>query len=171
MMGMVHVYTGNGKGKTTAALGLALRAVGHGKRVCMLQFMKKVESGERKAARMLPLLTIKQFGSGKFLKMGEAGKRERELAGKGMDFARDVMNGGKCDVLILDEGNVALAFGLIRKEDLIGLIKEKPGEMELVITGRYAKKEIMKMADVVTEMKEIKHPYGKGVPARKGIDW
>lgn len=169
--GMVHVYTGNGKGKTTAALGLALRAVGHGKKVYILQFMKGWETGEKKAALMLPLLTMKQFGRKKLLKMGNVEKKDGELAKKGMELAREIIKQGKCDLLILDEANVALAFGLIKKEELIELIKSKPRNMELVITGRYAKKEIVKMADIVTEMKEIKHPYKKGVAARKGIEW
>lgn len=168
---MVHVYTGNGKGKTTAALGLALRAAGHGKRVCVLQFMKKRETGEKKAARLLPLLAIKQFGRRKFIKKGKARKKDRELAEKGMDFARKVMERGECDMLILDEANVAVAFGLIKKKDLIELIESRPKGMELVITGRYAKKEIIEKADIVTEMKEIKHPYRKGARARKGIEW
>ncbi len=169
--GLIQVYTGNGKGKTTASLGLALRACGHGYKVVMVQFMKKNETyGEVEASKFLPGFSLFQFGRNVFVKRNPE-KIDIELAKEGLSFAREIVRKGKCDILILDEINVALDYGLLEEEEVLSLLDEKPPHMEIVLTGRYAKESIVKKADLVTEMKEIKHPYEKGIMAREGIEF
>jgi len=171
--GMVQVYTGDGKGKTTAALGLALRAVGHGHRVFIIQFMKGEEenSGERLSAQKLaPLLTIKPMGRAGFINKDHPDPKDKELAGQALEYARGLMEQGDYDILILDEINVALAFGLLPVDSVLQLIQSKPEGMELVLTGRYADPQIMEKADLVTEMKNRKHYFEKGVPDRISIE-
>lgn len=169
--GLVHVYTGAGKGKTTAALGLGLRAVGAGLKVHMIQFMKGRKYSEIDAIKNLPNFTISQYGRDEFVNKEKPEKIDIELAKKGLTYAKEIIKSGKYDVVILDEINVALDYKLISLEDVFKLIKEKPEKLELVLTGRYAHPEIVKLSDVVTEMLEIKHPYQKGVICRKGIDF
>ncbi len=170
MKGYIQVYTGNGKGKTTAAIGLAIRAAGAGMKVFFAQFLKKGEYSEHKAlSRFSDLIKVKQYGRGHLL----SGKPEEEdirLAKEGLKEVKKIMSSGEYDVVILDEANVAVHFGLLSEDDLLELIRSKPSEVELVITGRYAKKRIIDEADLVTEMKEVKHYYKKGVLARKGIE-
>jgi cob(I)alamin adenosyltransferase len=170
--GLVQVYTGNGKGKTTAALGLALRAAGHGKKTCVIQFMKgEIYYGELGAAKLLsPYLEIIQMGRPDFVSKTNPDPKDVRLARQGLDLARDILAGRKYDIVVLDEINVALDFGLIGLDDVIALIDARPPETELILTGRYAKKEIIERADLVTEMTEIKHPYNAGVEARIGIE-
>lgn len=168
-LGKIHVYTGNGKGKTTAALGLALRAMGAGYRVYIVQFMKGQEYSELKSLKPLKLVTLKRFGLKSFL-VKKAKVQDRELANKALQWSKKILKGKKFDVVILDEVFLAVFFGLLPLSDLIDLIKNKPTKVELVLTGRKAPKTIMAMADYVTEMKEIKHPYQKGLMARKGIE-
>ncbi len=169
--GLIQVYTGNGKGKTTASLGLALRACGHGYKVGMIQFMKKDESyGEVQAAKFLPGFSLFQFGRNVFVKRNPD-KIDIELAKEGLMFAREVMQKKEYDILILDEINVALDYGLLDEGEVLEFLDEKPSEVELILTGRYAKDSIIKRADLVTEMKEIKHPYEKGITAREGIEF
>jgi len=169
---MVHVYTGDGKGKTTAALGLGLRAAGHGFRVCMVQFMKgNLVYGEQKAARSIPKFEIHQFGRKAFVDRDRPGKVDRELARKGLDFARLAVTGGNYDVVILDELNVALDWKLITLEDVLALIRDRAPMTELVITGRYASPQVMELADYVTDMREISHPFQKGFLSTKGVDY
>ena len=169
--GLVQVYTGNGKGKTTASLGLALRANGHGYKVGMIQFMKKNESyGEVQSSNYLPHFNIFQFGRNVFVKRNPE-KIDIELAQEGIEFAKKVISEEKFDILILDEINVALDFGLVTEDQVLGLIDIKPPDMELILTGRYAKDSIIDAADLVSEIKEIKHPYQKGIPAREGIEF
>ncbi len=170
--GLVQVYTGNGKGKTTAALGLALRAAGHGKKTCVIQFMKgEIYYGELGAAEILsPYLDIVQMGRPDFVNKNNPDPIDVRLAGEALALARDVLAARKYDIVILDEINVALDFGLIGTADVIALIDARPAETELILTGRYAKQEIIDRADLVTEMKEIKHPYNAGVEARLGIE-
>ena len=170
--GLIQVYTGNGKGKTSAAFGLALRAVGRGMRVFMIQFIKGgFDYGELYVVDKLPNLTLKAFGRGKFVTEKPAGKEDVELAGQALALAEETIKGRRYDVVILDEVNVALSLKLISLEKVLRLIKEKPKHVELVLTGRDAPEEIIEAADLVTEMREIKHPYKKGLPARKGIEY
>jgi len=168
--GYVQVYTGNGKGKTTAALGLAIRAAGAGLKVFMAQFIKKRRCSEHAALEAFGgMITIRQFGDGLLLGRKPSAADIR-TAQKGIESARKAVISEEYDLVILDEANVAAHYGLILVRDLLDLIEGKPAGVELVITGRYADKKVMDAADLVTEMREIKH-YGKqGVKARRGIE-
>jgi len=170
--GYIQVYTGNGKGKTTAALGLALRAVGHGLKVLIIQFMKgNTNYGEMESSRKLaPNLLIRRMGQKTFISKGHVDPIDIERAREGFALAQKAIEEKTCDVLILDEINLAVDYGLIPLDDLIRLIDSKPEFMELILTGRNARPEILERADLVTEMVERKHYYDKGVPARKGIE-
>jgi cob(I)alamin adenosyltransferase len=169
--GFVHVYTGNGKGKTTAALGLALRAAGYGLKVYIIQFMKgSVTYGELLSSKNIPNFTIKQFGRPDFVNRDNPEKIDISLAKKGLKYAEKILKNGKHDIIILDEINVAIEWNLIKLDDVIRLIKSKPKNTELILTGRYASQKIIDMADLVTEMREIKHYYQKGVVSREGVD-
>ncbi|MFN3395642.1 MAG: cob(I)yrinic acid a,c-diamide adenosyltransferase [Thermodesulfovibrionales bacterium] len=168
--GYIQVYTGNGKGKTTAALGLALRAAGAGMRVCIIQFVKKRRCSEHRALeRFSDLITIKQYGTG-FLKGERRKKSEIEAAHKGLEEAREIIRSKEYDIVILDEVNVATHYGLIKVDDLLELIESKPPNLEVILTGRYADRRIIERADLVTEMKKIKHYKDSGVKARVGIE-
>lgn len=170
--GCVQIYTGDGKGKTTAALGLALRACGHGARVVMIQFMKGWASyGELEAVKLLPQMTIIQTGRPDYVYRGQHTKEDLAEARRGMETARGYIENGGCDMLILDEVNVALDFGLISLEELTGLIRKRPECMELILTGRSADERLFELADLITEMREIKHPYRNGICARKAIEY
>ena len=166
--GMIQVYTGNGKGKTTAALGLALRAVGHGRKVVIIQFLKGQElSGERVSAKLLaPLLKIIPMGRHGFINTVNPDPRDKELARKALEYAKDLMRKNACDILILDEINVAVAYNLILVEELLEVMDSKPETMELILTGRNALPKVLEKADLVTEMKNLKHYYDKGIPDR-----
>ena len=170
--GLLIVYTGPGKGKTTCALGLALRAVGHGFKVRILQFMKgSTVYGELETARRLaPLLTIEQVGRDAFVSRAKPAAEDVRLAREGFVKAKEVLLSGGYDLVILDELNCAVDFGLIPLEEVKELIKAKPFHTELVLTGRGAHPEIIEMADLVTEMREIKHYYNSGQHARTGIE-
>jgi len=170
MKGYCHVYTGNGKGKTTAAFGLALRAVGAGYRVYISQFVKGMEYSELSAFRSLgDAVTVRQFGRGCFID-GAPVAEDIAAARKGLQEIKEVLASGRYQVVILDEANIATRYGLISVEELLDLITGKPDPVELVITGRDADPRVIEAADLVTEMKEIKHYYKKGVQARKGIE-
>jgi len=170
MRGYVQVYTGNGKGKTTAAFGLALRAAGAGLKVYIGQFLKKEEYSELNSInRFKDLIKVEQFGGKRYIGQ-EIREEDRELAKKGFKKIKEIIFSGEYDVVILDEINVALYYRLLSEEDLINLIKNKPSDVELVLTGRYASSQIIKIADLVTEMRKIKHYFSKGVTARKGIE-
>ncbi len=169
--GFIHVYTGPGKGKTIASLGLGLRATGAGFKVHMIQFMKGRRYSELDAVKNIPNFTISQYGRDEFVSKENPRQIDIDLAKKGFLQAKNIIKNGKYDLVILDEINVAVDYNLIPIEDLIKLIKDKPEKLELVLTGRYAHPEIVKIADVVTEMLEIKHPYQQGITARKGIDF
>ncbi|RJS77089.1 cob(I)yrinic acid a,c-diamide adenosyltransferase [Candidatus Bathyarchaeota archaeon] len=170
--GLVQVYTGNGKGKTTAAFGLALRAIGRGLKVYVIQFIKGgFDYGELYIADKLPNLKLKAFGRGKFVTEKPAEKEDVKLAEEALALAEKVIKSGEYDIVILDEVNVALDLKLIKTEKVVELVKSKPRHVELVLTGRYAPAEIVEIADLVTEMKEIKHPFSKGQQARKGIEY
>jgi len=170
--GYVHVYTGSGKGKTTAALGLALRAVGHGFQVCVVQFMKsKRQVGEvRAAARLAPHLSIHPMGPKGFIRKTPR-PIDHDMARKALEFSRNVIQQGDYDVIILDEVNVAVQYGLITIHDVLALTDLKPEAIELVLTGRDAHPKVIERADLVTEMLAIKHYFDRGVPARKGIEF
>lgn len=170
--GLVQVYTGNGKGKTSAAFGLALRAVGRGLKVFVIQFIKGgFDYGELYVIGKLPNLELKAFGRGKFILEKPPGKEDVKLAEDALALAEKVVNDGEYDVVVLDEVNVALNLGLIRLDKVLELVKSKPEQVELVLTGRDAPVELVKAADLVTEMLEVKHPYSKGFGARKGIEY
>ncbi|MBE0465617.1 MAG: cob(I)yrinic acid a,c-diamide adenosyltransferase [Candidatus Desulforudis sp.] len=171
--GLVLVFTGDGKGKTTAALGLALRAVGHGMRVLVLQFVKGGwETGEIKAAAGLAGLEIRSVGAG-FVHPGEEQglSRHREAAGQALAEARAALQSGLHDLVILDEALCALGLSLVSLEELLTLISLRPPGMHLVLTGRGAPPEIVARADLVTEMREVKHPYHAGIAAQRGIEF
>lgn len=169
--GYIQVYTGPGKGKTTAALGLALRAVGRGLRVCVIQFMKcNKRAGEVQAAGLLaPRLSIYPMGP-RGLIQGKPRPIDYEMARSALDFSRNVIKEKAHDVVILDEVNMAVHFGLITVEDLLALMEDRPKSVELVLTGRDAHPKIIEKADLVTEMLAVKEYYDKGVKARKGIE-
>ncbi len=169
---MIQIYTGNGKGKTTAALGLAMRAVGHGLKVIMIQFMKgKINYGELAAAKSLPGFIIEQYGRPDFVNPEQPDKEDIRLAQKGLQRAQEVIAGTKYDIVILDEIIVAVSFGLIKVQEVIDLIKRTPTDMELVLTGRYMPPELEQHADLISEIKETKHYFQKGTKSRQGIDY
>lgn len=170
--GLVQVYTGDGKGKTSAALGLALRAIGQGLKVYMIQFIKGgFDYGELHAIRQLSNFKLKSFGSGKFIKEKPPKEEDIGYAREAFELAEKIVASGEHDIVILDEVNVALDLELLKVKDVIKLAKNKPKHVELILTGRYAPPEIIEVADLVTEMKEIKHPYRKGMSPRKGIEY
>jgi len=172
MKGKIHLYTGEGEGKTTTALGLALRAVGHGYKVIIIQFMKgRKKIGEYLIKeRLAPEYEIYQFGKQEFVNLENPSEEDKKLAQKGLEFARESLR-KKPRLLILDEINLAIAIGLIELKEVLKFLEEIPNETVVVLTGRRAPEELIEVADLVTEMKEIKHPMGKGVLAREGIEF
>ena len=170
MQGYVQVYTGDGKGKTTAALGLALRAAGAGLKVFIAQFIKSAAYSEIKALeRYSDQISIRQFGRGCFIR-GNPCQADLDLARQALDAIGTALRSGDFDVVIADEANVAFGCGLVSEMDLIALIEARPSHVELVLTGRNAPKAVIERADLVTEMKSVRHYYEKGVSARKGIE-
>ncbi len=173
--GLVIVYTGNGKGKTTAALGMALRAIGYDHKVCMLQFIKgSWHYGEMDSSKKLePNFELIAVGKGFVGILDDNSPREEheKYAAEAVRICREKIFSEKYDLIILDEVNYAITLGLIDVQEIIKIIKEKPSELDLVLTGRDVKEEIVELADLVTEMKEIKHPFKSGIKAKKGIDF
>ena len=170
--GLVQIYTGDGKGKTTAALGLVLRAAGHNMRSYIGQFMKGVDYGELHAVQMLdPYVTIEQYGQPSFVHSPRATPEDIRLAQEGLEKARTAMLSGTYHIVVLDEVCVALHFELLSLKEVLALIEAKPEHVELVLTGRRAPPELIERADLVSEMREIKHPYQQGIEARKGIEY
>jgi cob(I)alamin adenosyltransferase len=170
--GTIQVYTGEGKGKTTAALGQALRACGHGFKVLMIQFMKGSKNyGEVIISEAIPGFTLIQAGLPTFVEKGNPSEEDLRLAKEGMALASKAVDDAACDILILDEINVAVDYGLVETKEVLGLIKRKPPAMEIILTGRYAPAEFTEIADLVTEMKELKHHYMSGVQMREGIEY
>ena len=168
--GHIQIYTGDGKGKTTAALGLALRAAGAGARVFIAQFAKGRPTAELASlSRLSDLITIKQYGRDCFI-VDEPGAEDIQAARQGLNEAQNVIISGEYPLVILDEANVAVDLGLFSVEALLATVEAKPKHVEIVITGRNAHKRIIERADLVTEMRQIKHYYSKGVEARTGID-
>ncbi len=169
--GLIQVYTGNGKGKTTAALGLALRALGNGFTVFMGQFLKGQSYGELQSVkRFRRRFVIEQFGTPNFVAKNKINETDRRLAVAGLQRLAQVIAGGTYDLVILDELNVALDFSLIPLAEVLKLLQQKPAHVEIVCTGRHAPPELLQLADLVTEMKEIKHYYRRGIAARTGIE-
>jgi cob(I)alamin adenosyltransferase len=166
--GYVHVYTGDGKGKTTAALGLVLRALGAGLSVAAVQFIKSMEYHELRVLRGLGV-TVHQFGRGCFI-TGEPEAMDRELAAQGLTFVRGLFSRGDLDLLVLDEINVALKLKLLEAAEVMDVIRSRPPGLELVCTGRGAPGELLDAADLVTNMVNVRHYYDRGVPARDGIE-
>ena len=173
--GFVIVYTGGGKGKTTAALGLALRAVGYKHKVCIIQFIKgSWHYGELDSAKRLePELELVAVGKGFVGIMDDKSPREdhEKIAEEAIKICKEKISSNKFDVVILDEINYAVDLGLIKVEQVVDLIQIKSEQLDLVLTGNHAKQEIIDLADLVTEMKEIKHPFKSGIKAKKGIDF
>jgi len=168
--GYIQIYTGEGKGKTTAAIGLAVRAIGGGKKVAIIQFMKKGEYyGE--FVFMSKYTTMLQFGREGFVDIDSPPKEDIDLASSGLKEAEQMIFSGMYDIIILDEIVTAVEYGLLSEEQILGLMKNKPEEVELVLTGRGATKKMIESADLVTEMKETKHYYKKNVQAREGIEF
>jgi cob(I)alamin adenosyltransferase len=169
--GFIHIYTGHGKGKTTAALGLALRAAGQGLRTYIGQFMKGRPYGELMALRDHPLITIEQFGRSECLHREQVTATDVDRARHGLARARSILMGGQYDLVILDEINVALWFGLLSLDEVMSLLDRRPEQVELVLTGRYAPPALIARANLVTEMREVKHYYRQGISARQGIEY
>lgn len=172
--GIVQVYTGDGKGKTTASIGLCIRALGRGFKVYMVQFLKGRDTGELHILNKLDNFKVFRFQTSEkfFYQMTDEEKSIlKEEMGKAYKFIESVFRNNECDLLILDEIMGAIQNNLYSVDDVIKLIEEKPNEIELVLTGRNAPKPIIDRADLVTEMKLIKHPYEKGIPARYGIEF
>ena len=168
--GYIHLYTGNGKGKTTAALGLILRAVGAGFRVWVGQFAKGSKQSEHKALEQFnDYVTIELFGRPGFI-TGDPGPEDITLAQSGLMRAKEILQAGKYQIVVLDEALIGIHFKLFSVEKLLDIVKIKPDHVELIITGRNAPQQLIDVADLVTEMKEIKHYYTTGVQARKGIE-
>ncbi len=172
--GFCHVYTGNGKGKTTAALGLAMRALGHGWKVLVLQFMKgNINYGELQAAgRLQPELVVEQGGRETFVDPQNPDPMDVELARKTLDKSRAALAAGDYDLVVLDEVCVAVKFGLVSVDDVLEAVRGRAGHVEVVLTGRWAHERLIEEADLVTEMKQVKHYYDdKGIEAREGIEF
>ena len=169
-LGLVHIYTGNGKGKTTAALGLAVRMLGRGGKVIVLQFMKAPKAYGEQVKIEECGARIESFGLPRFVH-GKPSEEDIEAAKKALQRAGEVVSSGEWDLVILDEICVALGFGMIDLKEVKALLENKAPHTELVLTGRYCPGELFELADYVTEMREIKHPYQRGVLARKGIEY
>jgi cob(I)alamin adenosyltransferase len=162
---------GTGKGKTTASLGLGLRAAGAGLRVNMIQFLKGSLTHESKSIEHIPNFSITTVGRNTFISESHHEPIDETLAEKGLSLAKKIIDEQSCDVLILDEITVAVAFNLLKKQDILTILKEKPTDLTIVLTGRIADQEFISIADLVTDLKEIKHPYQKGRPAKPGFEY
>lgn len=170
--GLVYILTGDGKGKTSAALGTVLRALGHGLRVYIVYFMKgDYPYGERRILSQLPNVDFDSFGSLEFVDPANIKPEEKEQARQALAAAREAMLSGSYDMVVLDEVNLAAAWKLVELDEVVRLIQDKPPNVELILTGRQADTRLVQQADLVTEMLKIKHPYDKGIKARKGIDY
>jgi cob(I)alamin adenosyltransferase len=173
--GLTIVYTGKGKGKTTAALGIALRATGYKKKICMIQFIKgSWHYGEMESSKRLePEFEMVAIGKGFVGIIDDKSPKEdhQKIAKEAIRISNEKIQSGKYDIVILDEINYAVNLNLISLDDVLDLIKSKPENVDLVLTGNYAKEEVIEAADLVTEMKEIKHPFQKGIKAKEGIDF
>jgi cob(I)alamin adenosyltransferase len=171
-IGLIQVYTGDGKGKTTAALGLALRAAGNGMRTYIGQFLKGRRYGEMESIqRLAPYVTLEQYGLNDWVHVDSATPDQRAAAQEGLSQIRQALTSGEYDIVIADEVNIALYFGLLTQEQVIQLMDARPPYVELVLTGRRAPDAIIERADLVTEMREVRHPYQQGIAARPGTEF
>ncbi len=170
MKGYIHLYTGNGKGKTTAALGLALRAAGAGKKVFIAQFVKGMHYAELDALKRFPEIELKQYGLDCFIE-NQPAENDIQAARQGLTEVKSILKNYQYDIVILDEVCIALYYHLFETQELISILRKKPEAMEIILTGRYAPPELIEIADLVTEMKEVKHYYTNGILARKGIEY
>ena len=170
--GLVEIFTGDGKGKTSAALGIALRASGHGLRVHIIYFMKgDFPYGEQNVLSRLPNVSFAKFGFETFVDPANVKQEEKEQAQKALQAAREAMLSMEYDIIVLDEVNVAVSWNLVDLDQVIKLVGDKPEKVELILTGRYADSRLIELADLVTDMVKVKHPYDKGILSRKGIDY
>ena len=170
--GLIQVYTGDGKGKTTCALGLGFRAVGQGFKVFMVQFLKTEETGEVAAVRRLaPDFTIQSFGIPGFPRLTDPDPQTRDAARQAFTMARQVILAGEHDLVILDEVNLSLTYGLVSLSEMLEVLRQRPAHVEVVLTGRGAPPELVEFADLVTEMRPLKHYFEAGIKARRGIEW
>jgi cob(I)alamin adenosyltransferase len=169
--GYVQIYTGDGKGKTTAALGLALRSAGHKKRVFIGQFMKGQHYGELSVLADIDEIDIEQFGDAGCIRREEVTDLHRQHAERGMKRIEEILSSGVYQMVIMDEIAVAIWFGIVDLERVLGVLEKRPNGIELILTGRRAPKQLLEAADLVTEMQEIRHYYQDGVPAREGIEF
>jgi cob(I)alamin adenosyltransferase len=172
MSGYVQVYTGNGKGKTTAALGLAFRAAGHGFKTYVAQFLKGQPTGEiEAAARLAPLIRIEQFGREGFITVKDGpGDEDVSRAKAGLAKALEAMLSGEFKIIVLDEINTAVHFKILSENDVLSFVDKRPTDVELILTGRYAPASFIARADLVTDMTAVKHYFDRGVKAREGIE-
>jgi cob(I)alamin adenosyltransferase len=170
--GYIQIYTGNGKGKTTAALGQAMRAAGNGLKTFIVQFMKDYPYGEIKSIKHLSdCIRLEHYGNDRFVfRKKQPDDKDITAAQQALKQARKAMLSAEYDIVIMDEVCVAIHFGLLRNEDVVSILVEKPPKVELILTGRYCPAAIIEKADLVTDMLEIKHYYQKGVVARRGIE-
>jgi len=170
MKGYVQIYTGNGKGKTTAAYGVAVRAIGAGMKVCIVQFIKGIYSSEFETfKRLSDSIDIFQYGDGNFI-IGKPTSKNIDHAKKGLEKLKSIIKSGEYQIIILDEINLAVFLKIITVDEIIEILNNRPEDLELILTGRHAHPKIIEMADLVTEMNEIKHYYKKGILARVGIE-
>jgi cob(I)alamin adenosyltransferase len=170
--GLIQVFTGDGKGKTSAAIGTVIRALGHGLKVYIAQFMKSdYISGERQVLSGLAGVTLDSFGSSRFVDPDNIRPEEKAEAARGLAAARQAMLGGEYDLVVLDEVNLAVAFNLLGVDEVLEFIAAKPEDVGLVLTGRQADKELVQAADLVTECLKIKHPYDTGVEGAEGFEY
>ena len=170
--GLVQVFTGSGKGKTSAALGTVIRALGHGFQVCVIHFMKgSFPYGEQKVLGSLPNVTLQIFGRLSFVNPNNPDEEDKEEARKALEAGRRAVMSGDYDLVVLDEVNVASAWGLVSVDDVVRLIEARPPHVDVILTGRYADKRLIEIADLVTEMNAIKHPFEKGIEARAGCEF
>jgi len=174
-LGLIQVYTGTGKGKTTAAIGAGIRAVGQGLRVHMIQFLKGGDNfppyGEVLALEQIPQFTLEQFGPDHFVNPHAISDDDREIVRRGLQRAREILHSGNYDIVILDEINVVLQFGIVELETVLDLLDRRANGTEVILTGRGASKELIDHADLVSQIQEIKHPFTKGIKARIGIEY
>jgi len=174
-LGLIQVYTGTGKGKTTAAIGAGIRAVGQGLRVHMIQFLKGGDNfppyGEVRALEQIPQFTLEQYGPDHFVNPHAISDDDREIVRRGLQRAREILHSGNYDIVILDEINVVLQFGIVELETVLDLLDKRANGTEVILTGRGASKGLINHADLVSQIQEIKHPFTKGIKARMGIEY